>query len=179
MLHHAILELLHERGWDGITVQDVCARANVGRSTFYVHFADKEELLVSGFGALRKQLRAVAAAAPGRPLAFTNALLQHTHEYEPVYRALLGRRTAQVVHRAWIKVVSELLDEDLSKVVPPGPLRSGAVRYLAGALWELLSWSTEQPRRAGATDLAETYQRLSLAVLRELRIPLAPATVRG
>src|SRR5690242_18297174 len=57
LLHEAILELIHERGWDAITVQDVCERADVGRSTFYVHFADKEELLVSGFGQLRDHLR--------------------------------------------------------------------------------------------------------------------------
>jgi AcrR family transcriptional regulator len=32
-----------------VTVRDVCERADVGRSTFYLHFADKESLLVSGF----------------------------------------------------------------------------------------------------------------------------------
>jgi AcrR family transcriptional regulator len=169
LLHHAALELLHERGWDAITVQDVCERADVGRSTFYVHFADKEELLISGFAELRKQLRAAAVAEPAKPLAFTRALLAHTHEYEPVYRALLGRRTAQVAHRAWIAVVTELLDEDLAKIVPAGPLRSATVRYLAGATWELLSWWSEQSKRAPAINLDETYRRLTMAVLRELR----------
>jgi AcrR family transcriptional regulator len=169
LLHQAVLELLHERGWDAITVQDVCERADVGRSTFYVHFADKEELLISGFAELRSQLRAAAVAEPTKPLAFTRALLEHTHEYEPVYRALLGRRTAQVVYRSWIQVVTELLDEDLGKAVPAGPLRAAAVRYLAGAMWELLTWWSEQPKRASALDLDETYRRLTMAVLRELR----------
>ena len=169
LLHHALLALLRERGWDAISVQDVCARADVGRSTFYVHFADKEELLISGFAELRSHLRAAAVAEPSKPLAFTRALLEHTHEYEPVYRALLGRRTAQVVYRAWIDVVTELLDEDLAKRVAAGPLRSAAVRYLAGAMWELLSWWSEQPRRTSALDLDETYRRLTMAVLRELR----------
>jgi AcrR family transcriptional regulator len=169
LLHHAVLELIRERGWDAITVQDVCERADVGRSTFYVHFADKEELLISGFGELRKELQAAARAEPTRPLAFTRALLEHTHRYEPVYRALLGRRTAQVVYGAWIDIVTELLDEDLAKVMPAGALRDAAVRYLAGAMWELLSWWSEQPKRASAINLEETYRRLSMAVLRELR----------
>jgi AcrR family transcriptional regulator len=64
----------------------VCERADVGRSTFYVHFADKEELLVSGFGELRKQLQATVVAEASKPLAFTRALLEQTREYEPVYR---------------------------------------------------------------------------------------------
>ena len=103
LLHQAIVELIQERGWDAITVQDVCERADVGRSTFYVHFADKEELLIAGFAELRKHLREIAVADPSKPLAFTRALLEHTHEYKPVYRALLGGRTAQVVYRAWIE----------------------------------------------------------------------------
>jgi AcrR family transcriptional regulator len=163
-----VVALIRERGWDAITVQDVCERADVGRSTFYVHFADKEELLISGFGELSKELRQ-AAASGGTPLAFTRALIEHTRQYEPVYRALLGRRTAQVVYRAWIDVVTELLDEDLGQLVPAGRFRGAAVRYLAGALWELLSWWSEQPKRSGSPDVDEIFRRLTMAVLRELR----------
>jgi AcrR family transcriptional regulator len=169
LLHQALIELIHERGWDAITVLDVCERADVGRSTFYVHFADKEELLVSGFGRLREHLRSAVGVNPAKPLAFTQALLEHTHEYEPVYRALLGRRTAQVVYRTWIELVSELLETDLEKLVGVGGLRSAAIRYLAGAMWELLSWWSEQPKRATTVDLAATYRRLTMAVVRELR----------
>jgi AcrR family transcriptional regulator len=168
LLHQALVELIHERGWDAITVRDVCERADVGRSTFYVHFADKEDLLVSGFGHLRERLRRIVGADPARPLAFTQALLEHPHEYEPVYRALLGRRTAQVVYRTWIEVVSGLLDEDLQKLVPARAPRSAAVRYLAGAMWELLSWWSERPSRASTVDVADTYRRLTMAVVREL-----------
>ena len=42
-LRAAFVALMAERGWDRVSVQDVCDRANVGRSTFYTHFADKEE----------------------------------------------------------------------------------------------------------------------------------------
>jgi AcrR family transcriptional regulator len=168
LLHEALIALIRQRGWDAITVQDVCERADVGRSTFYVHFADKEELLVSGFGELREQLRANVVAEPSKPLAFTRALLDHTREYEPIYRALLGRRTAQVVYRSWIDLVCDLLEEDIAKLAPAGPHRSAAVRYLAGALWELLSWWSEQPTRSSTVDLDETFRRLTMAVLHEL-----------
>src|SRR5512139_3251865 len=62
-LREALVRLILERGWDDISVQDVCDRANVGRSTFYSHFADKEELLLAGFDDLRKAL--VALRVPG------------------------------------------------------------------------------------------------------------------
>jgi AcrR family transcriptional regulator len=133
MLREALIRLIGERGWDAITVQDVCARADVGRSTFYVHFADKEELLVSGFGDLRKHLREQVAVEKRKPLGFALGLFQHAREYQPVYRALLGRRTAQVVYRGFLEVVLDLLSEDVAAFAPPGPLRDAAVRSLAGA----------------------------------------------
>ena len=45
----AFLKVLFARGYDGMTVGDVVAEANVGRSTFYEHFAGKEELLAFSF----------------------------------------------------------------------------------------------------------------------------------
>ncbi len=46
-LGDALIALIQERPFDDITVQDVLTRAKVGRSTFYVHYRDKEDLFVS------------------------------------------------------------------------------------------------------------------------------------
>ncbi len=44
-LRNALLALLVERGWDDIDVQALCVRTDIGRSTFYLHFPNKEALL--------------------------------------------------------------------------------------------------------------------------------------
>ena len=56
-LREALVQLILQRGWEKVSVLEVCERADVGRSTFYTHFADKEELLLSGFDDLRQALR--------------------------------------------------------------------------------------------------------------------------
>ena len=46
-LGDALVALMQEKPFDTITVQDVLDRANVGRSTFYSHYSDKDDLLMS------------------------------------------------------------------------------------------------------------------------------------
>ena len=45
-LGNAFVALIHEKPIESVTVQDVLNRAKVGRSTFYLHFRDKNDLLL-------------------------------------------------------------------------------------------------------------------------------------
>ncbi len=51
LLHEALFSPIHERDLDSIAVKEILHRADVGRSTYYSHFHDKEELLLSGIRA--------------------------------------------------------------------------------------------------------------------------------
>ena len=62
ILHRALAALIHEKPFDDIAVKEILARADVGRTTFYAHFRDKEELLLS---ATRELLHRGASGGPG------------------------------------------------------------------------------------------------------------------
>ncbi|HEX5941381.1 MAG TPA: helix-turn-helix domain-containing protein, partial [Anaerolineales bacterium] len=47
LLQKALIELIAERGYDAITIQDIVDRANIGRTTFYLHYNSKDELFMS------------------------------------------------------------------------------------------------------------------------------------
>jgi AcrR family transcriptional regulator len=143
-LKDALVDLIVERGWDGFSVQDLCDRADVGRSTFYLHYADKEEVLSGGFADLGKELRAqLARSGASGPLAFSRGLLEHALEHLRVFRALVGRRAAHIVQGKLRALVVELVRDDLAARLPAGARREAAAAFLAGALFEVLIWSLE------------------------------------
>ena len=49
LLREALHTLIHERDYDSIAVKEILDRANVGRSAFYMHFHDKDDLLAASF----------------------------------------------------------------------------------------------------------------------------------
>jgi AcrR family transcriptional regulator len=45
LLQKALIELISERGYDAITIQDIVDHANVGRTTFYLHYNSQDVAL--------------------------------------------------------------------------------------------------------------------------------------
>ena len=45
LLAHAFMDLIKEKGFQAISVQDITTRAGINRATFYAHFQDKYALL--------------------------------------------------------------------------------------------------------------------------------------
>lgn len=163
-MHEALVGLLQERSWDAVTVQDLCARADVGRSTFYTHFADKEALLAGGFEDFRRLLRAhlgPTARDGGRPLEFGRALLVHAQQQPRLFRAMLGARGGPAVRKRFRAFVLELVKEDLAGGGSFGLRREAATHFVAGALIELLAWSLEGRGAPSPAELGDLFLLLA------------------
>src|SRR5215831_18398267 len=141
-LRDALISLMAERGWDAIHIRDICARANVGRSTFYTHFADQEDLLLSGYEDLRRLLRASCSEArfQGRPFGFVRALFEHAYDNQRIFRALVGKRSSQVVQRRMLELVVDMTAEELREARGGRAVVPAVTHYLSGALFGQLIW---------------------------------------
>lgn len=171
-LRGALVALIEEYGWDEISVQDVCVRANVGRSTFYSHYPSKDALLVGGFEDLQSALQgqARASARSGKPCApcangfgFVTGLIEHAYEQRKLFRGLIGRRSGYVVQQRFREMVLRLVTDELPPTLGKLP-REAVARWLSAAFVELLSWWVEQRTLLPPTQIASLFTELAQPV---------------
>jgi AcrR family transcriptional regulator len=163
-LREALVTLVLERGWDAVSVTDVCNRANLGRSTLYLHFADKEDLLFSGFAQLEAALESVRAAAPGQ-FAFARELLAHTQGHLKLFRALADSRTSRRVIQHLRGISARLVTSELGSLRIARPQVPLLTPYIAGGLVELIVAGLEGSTRQSADELAAGFVSLTPGLL--------------
>jgi len=168
-VRQAMLELITERGWDAVAVQDICERADIGRSTFYTHYPSKDDLLLGSLEDLRQFLRLHGQqrrlAGDDSAFAFALGLAEHAYEQRRLFRALVGRRSGYLVQQRFREMVIRLVGDELPPGDLPGVPRSALQRWLAGAFVELLGWWIEQRSLLPPEELAAMFDRLVRPVL--------------
>lgn len=162
-LSDSLMALILERGWDAVTVRDVCEHANIGRSTFYLHYADKESLLLGGFDELHQHLAELTRDAK-RPFAFAEALLEHALGNERLFRAMVGRQSWQQMQWRFRDLVVTLLLAELAALKVPAASRPATARFIAGGFLEHLMEALENPGKTQPSELAARFRVLALGV---------------
>ncbi len=162
-LRDAMLALMPERGWDELNVQDICDRANVGRSTFYLHYQGKEDLLAESLNDLRLALGASAPADSGahQPMGFMSGLLAHMVENRRIFKSVVGRRSGHVVERRFRDMVVQLAEDDMAKRGAVGVRQAMLARSLSGALVDLMAWWVDSADGPSVDVLAQFMRELT------------------
>jgi AcrR family transcriptional regulator len=149
MLHQALLSLILEKGYETISVEDICERANVGRSTFYAHFTSKDDLKRSGLEHLRRELleRHQSASASGQasaqPLGFSLAMFEHAREHMHLYRALVGSKGGAIALDTVRQTLCDFVRHELAKTEGKDANRAPrefVVQHVVGAYMAVLTW---------------------------------------
>ncbi|PSL42696.1 TetR family transcriptional regulator [Chitinophaga niastensis] len=91
-LTEALIDLILEKSYEKVTIQDIIDKANVGRSTFYIHYESKEQLLLDGHNNLNVKLFFDELDdAKGSEISFDN-LFVHIAENQQLAKAMLGKK---------------------------------------------------------------------------------------
>ena len=165
MLGDALMRLMLEKRYDTITVQEIIDLANVGRSTFYAHYLDKEDLRQSAIAELVATLgRHMDQTAGGNRIIPSLELLRHVRDSPAVYRAVVRGRAIEPVFKSTQTQLSQYVEARLARRLPSGqaptvPLPVVA-QYVAGALLTLFQWWLDREMPESPEQLDEYFLQL-------------------
>lgn len=172
MMYEALMALIVEKGYESVTVQDILDRADLGRSTFYAHYRNKEELLLSGFDTLRteyeKQYQAARSGENrGNGTAFNLSLelFRHAGQNLQLYKAIVGKESGQMIIKHIHRYLFDLVKghfAGVTKSQKPVVRADMAVHWLVSSFLSLLTWWLDNNLPVTAETMDETFRQLTM-----------------
>src|SRR5215216_7129759 len=161
LLGEALVELIREKDYGTITVSDIIERANVGRSTFYAHYRDKDALFV---GELDRVIEVLSHHIPGQeelPFFPSLGLFQHVGEEYGLYKALLWTPGIDLLIKHMQKSLSERVEQGLQNSGQvfdlPHPILAN---FIVGNFLTLLKWWLENKIIYSPQEIDAIFRRL-------------------
>lgn len=176
---NALLDALHslisEKDYDSIVVKEILDRADVGRSAFYTHFIDKDDLLAHGIydivGGLPSRHSQVSQTRNDGALWFSQAIFDHVDRQRRTTMHKLGRRGAAILHQRLNQVLVKLIAEQLRSQPRKRHRRDGGIppdllaQYLAGTFVLVLNWWIESKSQISPSAVNDLFRSLVMPTL--------------
>lgn len=182
-LHLALLELVKEKGYAAVTVEEITTRANLGRTTFYLHYQDKEELLLEN---LDQHLTDLVDEIISRPLIqwfreskgnLIKSIFETVKENSEIFSLITREQSNKVYDR-----FRSIIEKVVKKLIDESPwARSGIPRltisldyitdYFSGAMWASIVWWARRDFAQSTDEMAQNFRFLFFpGLLRALNV---------
>lgn len=165
-LGNALIALIQEKSIDEVTVLDVLDRAGVGRSTFYVHYRDKDDLFLSE---LEQGLEMWTTALSLRQeksnrVAPVAEYFAHVASAKRLYRALVnsGRIEAyfELAQGYFARGIEQRIKQSTDLRSPHQDELTACSNAFAGGLLSLLRWWLDRGAKESPRAMDEIFHRM-------------------
>jgi AcrR family transcriptional regulator len=161
----ALIALIEEKPIDNVSVREVLDRAQVGRSTFYLHYQDKNDLLVSQMeNGLEMWSNSLCTRhEKSRRLAPVTEFFSHVASAEKLYRSLVASGRIRVFFDLAEGYFARGIAHRLKQMgLPMSNQRELDARShaFAGNLLSLLKWWLDRGAKEPAKDMDELFHRM-------------------
>jgi AcrR family transcriptional regulator len=165
-LGDALLTLMQEKPFAAITVQQVLDRAGIGRSTFYAHYCDKDDLFLSDledFFELMSTLLLRQQEVSNR-VAPVRELFAHVAEMRRLHAALIAADKLgdflEMGREYFARTIGERLAQlPRSQMIAPAQ-RTAMAQAFAGALLSLMSWWIHHGAPTSPQEMDNLYHQM-------------------
>jgi AcrR family transcriptional regulator len=170
-LHNALIGLARETPYPSIAVKEILNRANVGKSTFCMHFRDKDDLLESGIQEVLNSIQDQPGTgnALERLVAFSLPLLQHIDEHRCATGTKMKREGRVIMHEHMQHVLTAAIADELTQIAPRKPKAQIPTeliaRHVASTFVLVLNWWVDSDSPLAPTDINAYFRELVLPIL--------------
>lgn len=161
LLSEALSALILEKGYDAVSIRDILQRSGVGRSTFYLHFEDKEQLMLWGHDNLRNLV-----LEDGKEAIDFLSFFRHLEERRSLVLSILSDSSGGKVSR----LLRDIFRRDILRLHPPRGRRALAELRAEAAAAAVLALIVEWLRK-GAPFPADWAARESEGLIRRIVAP--------
>ncbi len=167
LLREALFALIIERGYEKIAIADITERANIGRTTFYLHYQEKEDLLKASLRTLMGELQLDVEPSAEEICPYSIRcirIFQHVAQRERLYHALLlesGSASIGNLMRTYFAELFQRYTLDLVERENPSSLKNELIAaHAAGSLFGLISWWLRHGISPSAEQMGSVYFQL-------------------
>ncbi len=142
-LANALLELLHKKSFQKISVNELCQLAKVSRTTFYAHFEDKYRLLAHCLRETQQYLDAVTNTYSPEKffIALLDAFQEHERFFYHIFDAELNEEVTDMFYEFLSRNLTQCLERKAAKGYQlPGPMDSVVAFYVSGLTGMVVRW---------------------------------------
>ena len=170
-LHEALVTLIREREYEDISVREILDRANVGRSTFYTHYRDKDELLVDGIHDMIQSVSPASSTAPSDDLTwFSLPILEHHERHRRGIEHRLTGSARAVLHEHLRHVLAQLVRDRIKKSPPsrraPQIPSELLAPYVSATFVLVLNWWLDSRSSLSSAEAHSVFRSLVSGALR-------------
>lgn len=172
LLREALMDLILEVGYDTISIQDITDKANLGRATFYLHFKDKDDLLLDVIDQMMsdfiEQVPQISTAQWRlEDIKAIEKLFDFAADHYDLYRILIigsgGITASRQLHQRIAEIIeaairAELDETGTESLIPPHFLAN----HFAGDLLATIYWWLDNDLPYDVSQMAEMFQMVNL-----------------
>ncbi len=181
-LRDVLMSLIIEKGYERISIKDITERAGIDRTTFYLHFKDKDNLFQKAQRGIVDELMEMREQAEG-PFPGITVVFEHMAANKELYRALFLTEGLSVGDAAGEDSSKQTIQDYVVQSMSPilrGLLREHGIHatpaelipvahFLAGSLRGLSRWWLESGMAKSPAEMSGLFLRLASNGLEALR----------
>ncbi len=169
-LTEAVIQIIKEKTWDAVTIEDIVSRADIARKTFYAHYENKEQLLWKSlethFEMIEEQtneLNINTLLMDKKPLSYP--IFKHVKEFKLFYGNVLNSANSAIFLFQFIDYLSQKSFEkhkplrDIAPFMTVSPELMSNI--LSGALVGALRWWLNSDMQDSTEEMAYRFSQIT------------------